>query len=373
MRASRLLVLPLAAAAVALAACSDDPTSPRIDPTLVRVDSLDAATAWTYVTLGAPGVALPLTDTQAATSTAWDLAFKGYEVKINSGETGPGAVTALCLCGNTRAVAAQAPAAQVAFFRALTAESEAADYVAVTPDSVRDASAFLADTISSIRGWWSQDANGRRTLRTPAGVYIVHRPNGTGYAKVQFTAIQNQTGDTPGQVSFQFATLPPSRAAYSATQTATVTVPAGGGRVYYSFANGVVTANDQYDLLFTGWKVRTNSGALANATTLRSWGAYDATRDLGPNNTTSFDATGTRAAATTPFGYVPDGAGVFNVSPVWFYDFTSNTPYPNYDVYLLRKGSAVWKLQVIRQPREATFGSGTWISRYVLFRTTQLR
>ena len=29
---------------------------------------------------------------------------------------------------------------------------------------------------------------------------------------------------------------------------------AGGGRVYYSFANGVVGATDQYDLLFTGWR-----------------------------------------------------------------------------------------------------------------------
>jgi hypothetical protein len=132
-----------------------------------------------------------------------------------------------------------------------------------------------------------------------------------------------------------------------------VNVPANGSVGFSFTTNAVVDASQPYDLLFTGWRVATNSGPRSTAQT-PAWGAYDATRDLGPNSTTSFDGTSTRAVANTPFGYVPENAGVFNLNPTWFYDFTTNQPYPNYDVFLLRRGNAVWKLQVIRHPRETT-------------------
>ena len=368
MRALRL-VLPVAL--LAAAACSsDDPVSPRIDPTLVRIDSLDASAGWRYVALSNPGAALALTDAQALTSTQWDIAFRGYDAKINGGETGPGGVTAHCVCANTQSMAGQAPAAQVAFFRALTAESELADYTGVTPAGIPEAATFRSDTVPSIRGWWTQSGTTRAV--NASGVYIVNRPDSLGYAKVQFQTIQNATGATPGVVTFRYATLPISRAAYAPTQTVSVNVPATGA-IAFSFAtNGVVDPTQPYDLLFSGWRVSTNSGVRSTAR-VASWGAYNATTDLGPNNTASFDATGTRAAATTRFGYLPEGSGVFNLNPSWFYDFTTNQPYPNYDVYLIRRGTAVWKLQVIRHPREATFGSGTWLSRFVLFRTSQLQ
>jgi hypothetical protein len=370
MRPLRLLAPAALAAALLAAACSDDPTSPVIDPTRVRVDSVDASRGWTYLALSDPSRALTLTDAQAVTSTQWDVAFRGYDVKVNGGETGPAGVTAYCVCANTQAMAGQAPAAQVAFFRALTAESELADYTSVTPSSIPDAAAFRADTLPSIRNWFTTAANGSRTVNT-AGVYIVHRPNDLGYAKLQFQSVQNATGATPGVVTFRYATLPTSRAAYAATQTATVNVPATGAVAFSFTTNGVVDPAQPYDLLFTGWRVSTNSGVRSTATT-PSWGAYNATTDLGPNNTTSFEGTTTRAAATTRFGYLPEGSGVFNLNPSWFYDFSTNQPYPNYDVYLLRRGASVWKLQVIRHPRESTFGGGDWLSRNVLFRTTQL-
>ena len=67
---------------------------------------------------------------------AADVAVRGYDLKINGGETGPGGVTEHCVCENTNAMRTQAPAAQVAFFRALTAESELTDYTNVTPSSI---------------------------------------------------------------------------------------------------------------------------------------------------------------------------------------------------------------------------------------------
>jgi hypothetical protein len=147
------------------------------------------------------------------------VAVRGYDLKINGGETGPGGVTAYCVCENTTAMRNQAPAAQVAFFRALTPEGELADYTNVTPTSVPAAAEFRADTLPSIRGWWTAAANGSRAVNATS-VYVVNRPNGQGYAKLQFQTIQNATGASPGLVTFRYATLPVSRAAYAATQTA---------------------------------------------------------------------------------------------------------------------------------------------------------
>jgi hypothetical protein len=371
MRTLRPLLPAAAAATLLAAACSDDPVGPGIDPTLVRVDSVDAAASgWTYVSLANPGAALALTDAQARTSAQWDVAFRGYDLKVNGGETGPGGVTAYCVCANSNAMRDQTPAAQAAFFRALTAEGELPKFTRVTPDSLPAAASFRADTVASIKDWWTAGANGARAVRT-AGVYVIHRPNNLGYAKLQFVSAQNTSGDTPGTVTFRYALLPRDRSAFGATQTGTVTVPATGAVAFSFTTNAAVDTTQPYDLIFRGWRAGTNSGERANATT-PAWGAYDATRDLGPQNTTSFEGTGTRAVAPTRFGYVPEGAGTFNLTPSWFYDFTTNTPYPNYDVFLVRRGPAVWKLQVIRHPRESTFGSGQWLSRNVLFRTSQL-
>jgi hypothetical protein len=373
MRALRLAVLPFAAAALA-AACSDASTAPRFDPSLVRVDSVDASAGWVYLSLANPASPLALTDAQAATSTAWDVAFRGYDAKINGGETGPGAVAALCVCANFAAAQPLAAAAQAQFYQTLTAESEATDYVAVTPQTVPAASAFVADTLPAIREWWVT-ANGARVLRTgPAGVYVVDRPGAAGgFAKVQFTSLQNSGGATPGTVAFRYQTTGPARTAWDAERTGTVTVPATG-RVAFSFTtNAVVAETAPYDLLFEGWRVRTNSGRLASVPAAdRSWGAYDATRDLGATSVASFEAAGVRAVSPTSFGYIPDGAGEFNRRPTWFYDFVNRFAIPTYDVYLVRRGPAVWKLQVIRHPRESSFGNGQWISRFVLFRTSQI-
>ena len=51
---------------------------------------INAPDPWVYVSL-ATGQAVPLTDIEALRSKAWDLAFKRFVVRTNSGDSGPGA------------------------------------------------------------------------------------------------------------------------------------------------------------------------------------------------------------------------------------------------------------------------------------------
>lgn len=65
----------------------------RSAPDTVNTQTYDAtdSDAWVYISL-ATGEVLDLDDTTAQDSTAWDIAVRRYEVKLNGGASGPGSV-----------------------------------------------------------------------------------------------------------------------------------------------------------------------------------------------------------------------------------------------------------------------------------------
>jgi hypothetical protein len=366
--ARRAAALAGAALVALAAACGDDDFVAPVDgtTTTARVDTVDtrlpgsaSATRWTYVSLANPRTPLALTDEQARTSDAWDVAFSGFSTKVNGGAAGPGNVTVHCLCQNSTLPNA------ATVVPGLTAAGELADFEAVTATRIPADSAFRADTLPAVTDWFQTGASGARTL--PAYTYIVHRPNGQGFAKLQVTAVQNATGATPGRVTFQYATMPGARGVFSATQTATVDVPATG-RVAFSFAsNGPTTGND-WDLAFQGWRISTNSGSSTPSGTTAGWGAYNATTLLGA---TSFDAVTQNQVSPTINAFRPDGHGLFGVQPTWLYA-TGRVAVPTYDVYLLKRGAQVHKLQVVGYSRQ-TASDATPVPGFVIFRSARLR
>ena len=76
------------------------PTGPVGDPAVLEVDATAGGVAptggmqdrWTYLRLGEDGGVLDLDDTNSLDSTGWDLAWKRFHVKSNSGSSGPGGV-----------------------------------------------------------------------------------------------------------------------------------------------------------------------------------------------------------------------------------------------------------------------------------------
>lgn len=82
------LVDAVSGAAVSTLAESDTERTIFIDATAGGIDGQDK-NPWVYVALGT-GQAVAITDLQAFKSIAWDLAFKRFVVRNNSGDSGPG-------------------------------------------------------------------------------------------------------------------------------------------------------------------------------------------------------------------------------------------------------------------------------------------
>lgn len=367
--ARRRAALVGGAALLALAAaCGDDDfvapdggatAAARVDTVDTRLPGSASATRWMYVSLATPSTPLALTDEQARASAAWDVAFSGFSTKVNGGSAGPGGITVHCLCQNSSLANA------TTLIPGLTAAGELADFDAVTAARIPADSAFRADTLPAIGDWFQAAAGGARTVQP--FTYIVHRPSGAGFAKVQVTAVQNASGATPGRVTFQYATMPTSRGVFSATQTATVDVPASG-RVAFSFGTNAPTTGGDWDLAFQGWRISTNSGSSTPAGTTAGWGAYNATTTL---SAPAFDAVTQSFVSPTINAFRADGHGLFGVRPTWLYA-PGRVAVPTYDVYLLKRGTQVHKLQVIGYSRQ-TASDPQPVPGYVIFRSARLR
>ena len=67
--------------------------------------------AWTYVSFSADGTSkVDIDDESALESMEWDLAFKRYIIRVNSGDSGPSCVGAATMSGNTYADVTSIPA-----------------------------------------------------------------------------------------------------------------------------------------------------------------------------------------------------------------------------------------------------------------------
>ena len=361
-----------AASLVLVGACSDDDGVAPVGPSLTRNDTLDTRVAgatganpqtrWVYVNLEDPATPLTLTDEQARASAAWDVAFNGFSTAINGGFGKAGSVSVFCVCQNSGTLTGTALVNAVG---GLTSSGEATKFEAVSSSSVpADLTLFRPDTLLGI-GDWATTANGTRTVQS--NVYVLQRPNTQGYAKFQVTAISSTSGAGPGTVTFRYATIGNDRAAYAATQTRTVTVPATG-RVKFSLTTGAVTTAADWDVAFEGWRIYTNSGSSAEAAT-PSNGAYNAS--LPPVGVTSFETAGTNAISPVSTAYRADGIGVFASRPTWAYDTVNRVALPTYDVYLLKKGSVVYKLQVTGYRRQTPTDPAP-VAGFVSFRSARL-
>src|SRR5690606_9583745 len=112
--------------------------------------TVDASQGWAYVAFdGDTAEVVQVSD--AAASTAWDMAFQATSVMLNGGAAGPAGVVGYCVCQNANATDAEVVA--------MTPESELADFEAVTASQIpTDASAWESDALApAISGWYAYD------------------------------------------------------------------------------------------------------------------------------------------------------------------------------------------------------------------------
>jgi hypothetical protein len=165
------------------AACGrDEITAPA--PAVEGTVTVDASAGWAYLSLADETVVTPA---DPAASTEWDVAFNATRVQLNGGENGPGGVTGHCVCQNS----ATSPTTDQIL--ALTAQSELADFTAVTEASVPAASSFSADVFTQ-HPWHRYNLLGDHRISPLFDVYLVRR--GDVVYKLQVVDYYGPAGET---------------------------------------------------------------------------------------------------------------------------------------------------------------------------------
>lgn len=325
---------PIARAIVAsliLAACADSVTEPPapVEGTL----SVDASAGWTYVNLESGATVSPSPSPRE--SSGWDVAFFATSISLNGGAAGPGGVSGACLCQNASASDAEV--------LAMTDAGEKADFDAVA--TVSTAATFAPDVlVPAVSGWYG--GVGAAALADPAKVFLVRLSNGTSFAKVHVTSIQGASAASAGSVTLEYAVQATSADAFGPTKTITL----GSTSSADLKADALITTGTAWDVRLDGWNLTLNGGVTG------SGGAAAAA------GTESFAATTT--AVTAPQAYRTDAfGGVFTSSPWYRYNIAGdNRISPTFNVYLIRRGTSVYKLQIVN------YYSTTGEARHITFR-----
>ena len=336
---SFLRTATLVASAVALAACgSDDPTGPSTSNAAERIVNANTRTFLRLTETGSEVVQVA----DPAASTQWDLALERTAVTLNGGSAGPGGVAGTCLCRNQSLTFAQL----LELGRAPAAERQRFDRI--TADSIpTDESRFVTDRFASAAGRFWRGAIGAAAVAESDSAWMLRWgtvPGPFRFGKLRVVSLVNPTALTPGTVTIEY-TLQPATGNTEFPATRTLQVPVAANAVAYIDldTDRVVTENDAWDIAFNGWSLRTNSTAPGEA----------AVRNLrfGPGTTPSSN---TFAAANLAFArFAPvvvwradTFEGVFAATPWYRYESATNAIFPTFDVFLVRRGTAVWKVQI---------------------------
>jgi len=322
-RAARRLVAPVLLLG-ALAACDRAETTAPADPVEGTV-TLNGNGRWAYFSLAAESEVEPA---DPRSSGGWDVAVNGTNVMLNGGAAGPGGVVGYCICQNS----ATNPTNDVIL--AYTAASEAADFDAVSSTAIPAVGEFVADELTpAIAGWHAGTGAGATVAAGKA--WSVRLRDEAAYAKLRVAAIQSPTAASPGRVTLEFATQPSTDGALGATRTLAVDVPATGA-VRVDLAGGAATASaTDWDVQLEGWTIRVNGGMSGAGK------AAAAVLETGFAETTNAYVGASNAYRTDSY------AGVFAQKPWYRYNLLGDHRIsPTFDVYLVRRGSAVYKLQL---------------------------
>jgi hypothetical protein len=250
---------------------------------------------------------------------------------LNGGAAGPGGVQGYCLCQNAASSSTQ--------LLAMTPASELADFEAVTATSIPASdSAWASDALSpAISGWYAYNPVTHQVVADPAKVWKVRLAEATnpGYAKFHVTGIQGATQASAGRVTIEYAVQAAAGAAMGPSHGA-VLDGSSGGRVYFDFARGTVSDASDWDIALDGYAIRINGGVSGSG------------RAAAVLASESFTAMTSASDAPAQIYRADAYGGVFDKYRWYRYNLTgTNDITPTYDVYLIRRGTNVYKVQLI--------------------------
>jgi hypothetical protein len=318
---------------LAAACASDELEAPpqQTEETL----TVDASTDWAYASVLDESI---VSVADPATSSEWDIGFNATRVMLNGGAAGPGGVLGHCICQNSGATDAEVIA--------MTAEGELPDFDAVSEADIPPETGFESEVLqTAIDGWYG--GSGAGAVAESGVAWLLRLQDGASYAKLRVVSLTGPTEAHAGQVTLEYAVQPTAEAAFEAVQT--VTLDASSPASLDLNSGSTAPAAGEWDLSLEGFTIRLNSGVSGT-------GAAGATPSAEPFATVTTAAVDSRAYQVDAF------AGVFGTNPWYRYNLTGeNIIHPTFDVYLLKRGPDVYKLQLIDyysaagEPRNITF------------------
>ena len=308
-----------------------------------------ATNQYTYFSF-ATGQAVPVAS--PTTSSEWDLAVRRYEVRLNGGVLGPKGLSGANLANNAAATAAQV--------LAFTPANQKPAFDAVTLATIPANASFIQESLAANPlGWLSFGAQGPVANSTAA--WKVRRASGGGFAVVR------ATGLTLGGTSQQNATLKtitvewryqPVGGTLGVKQTATLDVAAGAGAI--NLATGAVGAATgcSWDLqAAASFSVSPNVTCSGGTFPLSVAESFDGLVSAG-------DALQYGAFLAGLSGAVPFTAALDNPAGPFLYNLANDQRLsPTYNIYLIKAGTAIYKVQLIGY-YNATGASGYPTIRY---------
>lgn len=315
-----------------LAACESEITNPGDEVTEgeLVLDASSAAT-WVYASLADGGAVV--TPADPSTSTEWHIAFRRYSAKLNGGVAGPGDVAGY----NVRNHAAATGPAVAAF---TMADADAA-WEAVSAADIATAVFEEDDIVEDANGsWFRFDAAAGSLVANPVVAWKVDE-SGSGFAAFRVSNLTLGPGPDfePESVTLQFRHQP---AGGSLGPMGGVTIDLAAGDGYVDFASGAVVTPSgcNWDILFTqDLEVELNAACGAGTFPLDS--SEDFTTLTSAANAPSYG--GFLAVLSGAFpNSVGDASGLF-----WYNLEGNNRLSPTFNVFLVRVGADVYKVQVL--------------------------
>lgn len=326
----------IAVLGLTVTACSSDkdPTGP-IDNTPHVL--LTGGTSGSYLALG-PTLQSITGIEDKESSTDWDLAFSALSVTTNGGASGPGNVSAFCLCQNEEKSNVE--------LLAMTFQDGINDFNAVTEAQIpSDMSVFKTDleqlAIPGADGWWLYNSITHQVSPNPDGMWAIRLSSASGAAaKFRVTEI-TATAPPPAPVTIKIEWGIETSGANAVGETKTATFRTSpDSAAYINLSTGTVTTGgtipESWDIVFTGYTLKLNPSGSAVSI---------ADPDLTFEGITTISGLGFPSSA-----YKADGTGgTFSSHPWYRYNINPASPHritPTYNIYLVKKGNDIYKVQI---------------------------
>lgn len=351
----------IALAAITLAGCESDSSGPTIDstPGEVVIDA-SSTTTFTYFSLD-QGRTVSVTDPQ--TDQSWDLAFRRFEIRTNSGVAGTKGVLGYNLA------AAAPPTVEQVLTR--TADNQLQPFLAVTAAQIPADAQFQPDDLGPDFTSWFRAVSTSLIVANPQAVWKVRLAGGRGYAVVRVdsilvTGVASQPSLGYLRLSYRLQT----GGALGPEQKVGGAVPAGG-EVYFNLTTGQATttlpAGCDWDFKATSRvELQVNNVTGCNGGTF----PVDVTQQFAAltraDDAPKYASYLSRVSGPIPVSFDdPKGPFLYNIKP------NPNGPplfSPTFNIYLVKVGDRVYKLQVLDYYNPADGRSGFPKLRYARIR-----